>query len=94
MHGYIATNDLGGAGCVGDPHLVEYVYRATDDCGNSAECTQRVTIADTTAPLIESCAADAAVECLDEVPAPSPGTVVASDNCDDLVEVTVVYSRA
>src|SRR5439155_19819341 len=37
-------------------------WRATDACGNHAECSQKVTVQDTTNPTI-ACAGDKSVEC-------------------------------
>ena len=55
-------------------------YRATDACGNFATCTQIITVNDITPPAIQ-CPAAVTVQCAGDVPQPSPGTVVASDNC-------------
>ena len=69
---------------VGDSPLVGGVltrtYRATDDCGNFVECTQTITVDDTTPPTI-GCPADMDVECIGEIPSPDINTVTANDNC-------------
>jgi hypothetical protein len=69
------------------PTIITRTYRATDGCGNTATCTQSITVDDTIAPEI-SCPANVTVECLDDVPAPSPPS--ATDNCD--LDVDVVHS--
>ncbi len=63
-------------------------YKATDACGNSATCTQTITVNDNTPPTIQ-CPAAVTVQCASAVPAPAPSTVTASDNCGG---VTVVWS--
>lgn len=55
-------------------------YRATDVCGNSATCTQTITVFDNTPPSI-TCPANITVQCANQVPAPSPASVITSDNC-------------
>ena len=63
-------------------------YRATDACGNSAPCTQTITVNDTTPPTI-TCPASITVSCAAEVPPPNISLVTASDNCGG--PVTVVH---
>ncbi|MFZ1946428.1 MAG: FlgD immunoglobulin-like domain containing protein, partial [bacterium] len=57
-------------------------WTAADDCGNQIQHVQRVTVDDTTDPVITSCPGDEDVQCRDDVPNPDPGAVVAHDNCD------------
>ena len=54
-------------------------YRATDACGNSAECTQIITVNDNTAPLI-TCPGDLNLECTTEIPSLLDG-ITATDAC-------------
>ena len=56
------------------PTVIERVYRVTDDCDNFAECTQTITVDDTTAPDI-TCPADVVVECEGDVPPIDPDSV-------------------
>jgi len=77
-------------GCMGDEQIIEHVYRATDDCGNSSFYTQTVTVADTTPPVIESYPENISVECIENVPFATPNLVVARDNCDNDVKVELV----
>jgi len=64
-------------------------YRATDDCGNSATCSQTISVFDDTAPFIQ-CPANITVTCASQVPAPNPALVITSDNCNGLATVTFV----
>ena len=56
------------------------VYTAADACGNSATCTQTITVADTTPPVITQCAPDSTVQCAAQVPAANDAAVLATDN--------------
>src|SRR5258706_12219299 len=60
-------------------------WRATDDCGNFSECSQKVTVVDTTKPTI-TCVPDKTVECTSVWDFDPP---IASDTCGG-VRVTVV----
>jgi uncharacterized repeat protein (TIGR01451 family) len=86
----IGTNDNLAAGCAADPRLIAYVYEAADDCGNTALCTQTITIVDATAPVITNCVPDQVVDCITSVPAPDPNAVGATDNCSTSLTVTVI----
>ena len=44
------------------PQIVIRTYRAEDECGNVASCTQQITVVDTTPPVI-SCPANITIEC-------------------------------
>jgi hypothetical protein len=69
------------------PETITRTYRATDDCGNTAECTQTIVVDDTIPPVI-TCPSDVTVQCIEDVPDPNIGDVTASDNCDDDVTIT------
>lgn len=67
-------------------NVITRTYRATDECGNRATCTQTITVNDTTPPLLSGCPpATASAQCLSQVPAPT--AVTASDDCDGSVPV-------
>src|SRR5207249_4626807 len=54
-------------------------YRATDSNGNTADCTQTITVEDTAAPSISGIGSNETIQC----PAmPSFSTPSASDDCD------------
>jgi hypothetical protein len=65
-------------------------WTATDDCGNSTTAVQTISAGDNEAPVITDIPADETIECSTGVP--SPGTVTATDNCDN--NVTVITRRA
>jgi hypothetical protein len=60
-------------------------WTATDDCGNTATCTQILTVVDTTDPVLSGVPADATVEC-DNIP--DPASPSATDNCDNDVDIS------
>ena len=65
-------------------------YRATDVCGNTATCTQIITVNDQTPPSL-TCPANLIVQCANQVPAPNTTSVIGlSDNCGGIVTVTHV----
>lgn len=57
----------------------------SDDCGNSTEHVQVIEVVDTTAPELSGVPMDMQLDC--EAELPEPPMVMASDNCDDMVEV-------
>jgi hypothetical protein len=68
-------------------------YTAEDACGNvnSAGCTQVITLnTDNQQPDI-ICPADISIGCEEAVPAPDPGSVVATDNCSDAADITITW---
>jgi hypothetical protein len=69
------------------PEIITRTYRATDECGNWAECTQTITIVDETPPVI-TCPADVTLECDQPIPPPDTSSVSTSDDCHD---VTVTH---
>ena len=62
------------------PKIVTRTYRATDACGNTNDCTQIITINDTTPPTLV-CPAPVNVQCESDVPVVNIGSVTAADNC-------------
>ena len=72
-------------------YTLKRTWTATDNCGNSSSKIQTITVIDTEAPKLLSVPTNITVEC-DAVPiAASP---VASDNCDQNVDVKVVEVKA
>jgi len=76
----VYTDVLNSGGCMG---VLERVYTATDECGNSSEATQYITITDTTAPEME-CAPNAEYECSDDYPSAQEDAPEVSDNCSEV----------
>jgi len=79
-----------GTGCMSDPFIRIYTYEITDACGNSTTCTQTFTVIDDTDPVITFCPADAEIQCVSDIPAPTPALVMATDNCGIPNPATVI----
>jgi hypothetical protein len=62
-------------------YIVTRTWTATDACGNVASCQQVITVRDITPPQI-ACPDGVIVECIGNVPQPSPASCTATDNCD------------
>ncbi|MBK8722653.1 MAG: hypothetical protein IPL95_10405 [Saprospiraceae bacterium] len=73
--------------CVDGYELIR-TWTATDNCNNSSQCTQTVTVRDTKAPVFANCPTNVTVECNEVPTAASPS---ATDNCD--TQVTINYSE-
>lgn len=73
------------------PGTVTRTYTATDECGNTATCTQVFTVNDVTPPTIV-CAPNITVQRFLDLPPCDPADVTASDNCG--AAVTVVCTRS
>ncbi len=61
-------------------------YRATDNCGNFADCAQVITVFDSTPPTV-TCPANATVQCASLAPI-NTALVVSTDNCGGTATVT------
>src|SRR5439155_959830 len=79
-------DSISSSNCPGQ-FVVSRTYRATDQCGNSATCTQTITVNDTTPPGI-LCPTNLTVSCASLVPAPDLNSASTSDNCGGGVTVT------
>jgi large repetitive protein len=62
---------------------VTRTYTAADPCGNAATCAQTIVVFDNVLPTI-TCPANTSVSCASAIPAPTPLTVVSSDNCGEI----------
>ncbi|MBP2680844.1 MAG: hypothetical protein H6Q78_707, partial [Candidatus Krumholzibacteriota bacterium] len=70
------------------PETISRVFRATDACGLTTECTQKIVVRDQTPPEITGGPGPVKVQCREEISAPATGLVKARDNCGS---VTVVH---
>ncbi|NOT50058.1 MAG: HYR domain-containing protein [Chitinophagaceae bacterium] len=69
-------------------YTITRTYRATDVCGNFAECTQIITVNDITPPTL-TCPGPVTVSCAADVPPVNTGSVTGvSDNCAGAITVT------
>ncbi|MEO6040127.1 MAG: hypothetical protein ABIQ93_17065, partial [Saprospiraceae bacterium] len=84
------VSDVTTPGSCANRFTVTRTYRATDVCGNSATCTQVITVFDNIAPVL-TCPGPVTVQCAGDVPAPNTALVTGvSDNCPGTVAVTFV----
>ena len=70
--------------------VITRTWTVTDACGNSDVAIQVITVQDTEAPVFTFVPADATVECDQPIP---NGTATADDNCDNIVDVSVVETE-
>lgn len=59
-------------------------WTASDDCGNTSNCTQLIEISDDTPPVV-TCPADLTISCGDSTDPTSTGTATATDNCSNML---------
>jgi hypothetical protein len=73
------------------PQFINRTFTASDGCGNTASCTQLITITDTIPPTI-ICPPDVTVFCREEGDFSKTGWPTISDNCPSRVIITRVDS--
>jgi len=76
---------VSGDGCT---YTIVRTWTAVDDCGNSAEYVQNITVVDEVAPWIEYGPMDMTVSCANLVPDADNSLIIAGDNCDDDLEIS------
>src|SRR5439155_16461250 len=79
-------DSVSSSNCPGQ-FVISRTYRATDPCGNSATCTQTITINDTNPPSI-TCPINLTLSCASQLPAPNTNSVTTSDACGGAVTAT------
>jgi formylglycine-generating enzyme required for sulfatase activity len=84
---FTESDSVVASSCPLGEHITR-TWTATDDCGNTSNCSQVVTIADHEAPVI-SCPPDVTVTCdqIDNSSSVSTGVATATDNCDINVSI-------
>src|SRR5207247_4708733 len=63
-------DSISSSNCPGQ-FVITRAYRASYQCGNSATCTQTITVQDTNPPSI-TCPTNLTVRCANQVPPPDP----------------------
>lgn len=61
-------------------YVIARSYRATDACGVTGNCVQKITVNDQTAPVL-TCLPNITVSCTAQVPLAAPSDVTVTDNC-------------
>jgi hypothetical protein len=85
----LAVAQVGGDVPTGScPKIIARTYRVTDACGSHADCTQSITVQDTTPPTIGAPGPDATIECPAALAFTAPTT--ASDTCDPSPQIIEV----
>ncbi|MBP7642469.1 MAG: hypothetical protein KA767_03975, partial [Saprospiraceae bacterium] len=64
-------------------------YVATDGCGNTSSSTQTIEVKDETSPTITSIPVNETISCEDLVPNTQESEVIATDNCEGNVTISV-----
>src|SRR4029077_19893751 len=78
-------DSISSSNCAG--FVISRTYRAADQCGNSATCTQTITVNDTNPPSM-TCPNNLTLSCASQVPAPNTNSVTTSDTCGGAVTVS------
>jgi large repetitive protein len=78
----ITFTDSFAPGC-GNGGIITRTWKATDACGNIRTCVQRITIVDTTRPII-TCPSDTTVECTGSTAPAATGSATATDACGNV----------
>ncbi|RMD70848.1 MAG: hypothetical protein D6818_08595, partial [Bacteroidetes bacterium] len=73
-----------------DYYALVRTWTATDACGNTTVAEQTVIVQDTEAPVLHGVPQDISAGCNAIPDVPPPGTVTATDNCSDEVDIQFV----
>ena len=82
----VSPTEVVTPGTCPNSYTIVRTWTFTDDCDNTSEVSQTITVNDVTAPVAPAAPADELVECADEVPAAVDLTAV--DNCDGNITVS------
>src|SRR5206468_2486184 len=83
----ISYSDVTNNNCAGTK-VIARTWTATDQCGNSTNCVQTITVLDTRKPTI-TCPSDKVLECPADTSTNATGVATAQDACS---AVTISYS--
>ncbi len=82
---FIGDSSNGGSGCPASPLVITRTYKLVTGCGDTTNVVQKITVVDTTVPVITGFPADATYSCASLVPAADNNSVTATDNCSSIV---------
>jgi subtilisin-like proprotein convertase family protein len=81
-----------GQGCSQYSYIIIRTWKATDACGNTATCSQTITVQDLVAPTI-ACPANVTRQCDQPTDPGSTGNATATgDNCATLPQISVTFT--
>ncbi|MDZ4749401.1 MAG: hypothetical protein SH808_13015, partial [Saprospiraceae bacterium] len=84
----VTFSDATVGGACPQEYTITRTWTATDACGNGTNCTQIITVDDSTPPTITTCAANITIECDESTDPSNTGLTSATDNCDPAPVVT------
>ncbi len=76
-------------GLCGQTYSLTRTWTATNECGNTAQCSRTISVEDNTPPSI-TCPVDVTVQCASLVPAANPTGIVTADNCGGTATVSFI----
>jgi hypothetical protein len=83
-------NTAGLTGCNGTGVLIR-TWKATDACGNTGTCDQRITVQDVTPPVVV-CPPAKTIKCTESTLPVNTGTATATDNCTAQGAIVITYT--
>jgi len=78
--------------CGGNTGTIVRTWTVRDDCNNTANCVQTITIVDETAPVI-ICAPATTVSCNEATTPENTGTPTATDNCSATTAMRMIMQE-
>jgi gliding motility-associated-like protein len=85
----VTVTDVTTNGNCANKYMITRKWTATDICGNTSSATQIITVNDQTPPTISGVPGSVTYSCAGDVPTAQTNSVIASDNCSGLVNLTV-----